>query len=121
FGHRVYKSYDPRAKILSKAVESMLTFHGQNDSLIEIAKEIEQIALEDEYFVEKQLYPNVDFYSGLLLRIVGIPSNMYPVMFAIARMPGWIAHWREGAIDPDNKIYRPRQIYTGEKERKIKQ
>jgi citrate synthase len=113
FGHRVYKNYDPRAKILGRAVERVLANLGRKDPLLDIAKRLEQSALSDQYFIDRKLYPNVDFYSGLLLRAIGIPLEMFTVMFAIGRVPGWIANWREVAIQPKQKIYRPRQIYTG--------
>ena len=113
FGHRVYKSFDPRAKILKKAAHKLL--HDQDmtgDPLIEIAQELEAAALSDEFFIERKLYPNVDFYSGIILRTLGIPVNMFPVMFAIGRMPGWIAHWYEESRS-GQKIHRPRQVYMG--------
>jgi citrate synthase len=113
FGHRVYKSYDPRAKILKKACDVMLEKLGIRDPLLEIAKKLEEAALKDPYFVERNLYPNVDFYSGIIMRAIGIPVNMFPVMFAIGRMPGWIAHWREGFLNPISRIHRPRQLYMG--------
>ena len=113
FGHRVYKNYDPRAKILGKTVEQVLTQIGVDDPLLNIARRLEQSALEDDYFVSRKLYPNVDFYSGILLRAIGIPPEMFTVMFAIGRMPGWIANWKEIAENPKGRIHRPRQIYTG--------
>jgi citrate synthase len=113
FGHRVYKNYDPRAKILKVACDKLLDKLGIHDPLLDIAMELEQAALKDNYFIERNLYPNVDFYSGIILRAIGIPMNMFPVMFAIGRMPGWIAHWREGHLNPDSRIHRPRQIYVG--------
>tara|TARA_B100000401_G_scaffold319847_1_gene221284 strand:- start:296 stop:1549 length:1254 start_codon:yes stop_codon:yes gene_type:complete len=113
FGHRVYKNYDPRAKVLKKAATSVLDQLKINDPLLEIARELEEIALSDEYFVERKLYPNVDFYSGIIYRAMGIPTNMFTVMFALGRLPGWLAHWREMILDPKSKINRPRQIYTG--------
>ena len=113
FGHRVYKNYDPRAKILGKTVEKVLTEIGVNDPLLDIARKLEQSALEDEYFVSRKLYPNVDFYSGILLRAIGIPPEMFTVMFAIGRMPGWIANWKEIAENTKSRIHRPRQVYTG--------
>ena len=112
FGHRVYKNYDPRAKILGVAAEKLLGSLGHSDPLLDIARRLEQAALEDEYFVQRKLYPNVDFYSGLILKAVGIPVDMFTVMFAIGRMPGWIANWREIATG-SKRIHRPRQIYTG--------
>jgi citrate synthase len=114
FGHRVYKSYDPRAKILKEMTDLILSKRGVNDPLLDLAKEMEETALSDSYFVERNLYPNVDFYSGLLYKAMGIPVNMFTVMFAIGRLPGWIAHWKEMMDDPQTKIGRPRQIYTGE-------
>ena len=116
FGHRVYKNFDPRAKILGKLAGPVLDQLGVDDPLLDIARELEQAALADEYFVERKLYPNVDFYSGIILRALGIPIDMFTVMFAIGRMPGWIAHWRE-MTQEGARIYRPRQIYTGENER----
>ena len=113
FGHRIYKSFDPRAKILRKAAHNMLESTGYDDPLLDIALELAETALNDEYFTERKLYPNVDFYSGIILRALGIPVNMFPVMFAIGRMPGWIAHWNEANTDGITKIHRPRQIYTG--------
>ncbi|MFM8886945.1 MAG: citrate/2-methylcitrate synthase, partial [Chthoniobacterales bacterium] len=117
FGHRVYKNYDPRARILGEAAKRVLTSMGINDPLLGIAMHLEEVALKDEYFVSRKLYPNVDFYSGIILRAIGIPVDMFPVMFAIGRMPGWIANWREVATNPKMKIHRPRQVYTGAKER----
>ena len=114
FGHRVYKSFDPRSKILKGAADAMLKQHHANDPLLDIALELEQVALNDEYFIERKLYPNVDFYSGMILRAMGIPQEMFTVMFAMGRMPGWIANWREIHDDPKSRIYRPRQIYVGE-------
>ncbi|MFT3831285.1 MAG: citrate synthase [Opitutaceae bacterium] len=113
FGHRVYKNYDPRAKIIGRACDSVLTKLGRKDPLLDIARHLEQAALKDPYFVERKLYPNVDFYSGIIMRAIGIPLNMFTVMFAIGRMPGWIANWREVASTSKARIYRPRQIYTG--------
>ena len=113
FGHRVYKNFDPRAKILAEMAEKLLSYLGQDDPLLGIARKLEEIALEDPYFVERKLYPNVDFYSGVILRAIGIPTNMFTVMFAIGRLPGWIAHWWEQQQTPGTKIARPRQIYTG--------
>ena len=113
FGHRVYKNFDPRSRILKKAVDDVLAQQEKTDPLLDIARELESAALEDEYFIERRLYPNVDFYSGILLRAIGIPLEMFTVMFAIGRMPGWIANWKEINDDPKGRIYRPRQIYTG--------
>ena len=117
FGHRVYKNYDPRAKILGKSAEGILVSIGMNDPLLDIARRLEQAALEDEYFVSRKLYPNVDFYSGIILKAIGIPVEMFTVMFAIGRMPGWIANWKEIAENPKSRIHRPRQIYSGETQR----
>ena len=117
FGHRVYKNYDPRAAIIKKAADDILEKLGQNDPLLEIAKGLEEIALADDYFVERRLYPNVDFYTGLIYKAMGFESKMFTVLFAIGRLPGWIAQWREMMTDPETKIGRPRQIYTGEAER----
>ena len=116
FGHRVYKNYDPRAKIIKKATEDVFEVTGKNP-LLEIATELEKIALEDEYFVKRKLYPNVDFYSGLIYEAMGLPVAMFPVMFAIGRTSGWIAQWLEMVQDTEQKIARPRQIYTGGRER----
>jgi citrate synthase len=117
FGHRVYKNYDPRARILGEAAKRVLISMGIQDPLLEIAQHLEQAALSDDYFISRKLYPNVDFYSGIILRAIGIPVDMFPVMFAIGRMPGWIANWREVASNPKMKIHRPRQVYTGPTER----
>ncbi|HVR42416.1 MAG TPA: citrate synthase [Thermoanaerobaculia bacterium] len=117
FGHRVYKNFDPRARILKKAADEVLGQLGQHDPLLDIAKELERVALEDPYFVERKLYPNVDFYSGIIYRAMGIPTEMFTVMFALGRLPGWIAHWKEMVEDPTMRISRPRQIYVGETER----
>jgi citrate synthase len=116
FGHRVYKNYDPRARIIKKAAEDVFEVTGRNP-LLDIALELEQIALEDEYFIDRKLYPNVDFYSGLIYEALGLPVAMFPVMFAIGRTSGWIAQWREMVEDDEQKISRPRQIYTGERNR----
>ncbi len=113
FGHRVYKSFDPRAKILKEQVDNVLHTLRIEDPLLDIAKELEEMARSEDYFIERNLYPNVDFYSGILLRVIGIPVDMFTVLFAIGRMPGWIAHWREMHLQ-DLRISRPRQIYTGE-------
>jgi len=115
FGHRVYKNYDPRAKILKKMCDEVLATLGVKDPLLEFAKGMEEIALRDDYFISKKLYPNVDFYSGIIYRAMGIPTNMFTVMFALGRLPGWIAHWKEMVDDKDTKIGRPRQIYVGQK------
>ena len=114
FGHRVYKHYDPRAKIIKESFYSALASLGiKNDPLLDIAMRLEAAALKDDYFLARKLYPNVDFYSGLIMRAIGIPENMFTVMFAIGRMPGWIANWKEVASNPKGRIYRPRQIYVG--------
>ena len=117
FGHRVYKNYDPRAKIPKKMADEVLVHLGVKDPLLDLAKELEAIALRDEYFISKKLYPNVDFYSGILYRAMGIQTDMFTVMFAIGRLPGWLAHWKEMVDDKGTKIGRPRQIYTGEASR----
>jgi citrate synthase len=117
FGHRVYKNFDPRATLLKASADRMLEQLGVDDPLLDIAKNLEAVALEDEYFLERKLYPNVDFYSGIIYRAMGIPTNMFTVMFALGRLPGWIAHWREMRDDPKGRINRPRQIYTGPTER----
>ena len=117
FGHRVYKNFDPRMKIIKKACDGVLEKLGVNSKMLEIAKELEEIALKDDYFIERKLYPNVDFYSGVIYNAIGTPENMFTAMFAIGRLPGWIAQWAEMHRDPDFKIGRPRQIYTGEKQR----
>ncbi len=113
FGHRVYKNFDPRAVIIKKQCDKVLGQLHKSDPLLDIAKKLEEIALHDDYFISRKLYPNVDFYSGILLRTIGIPTNMFTVMFAIGRLPGWIAQWYEGGADQDTRINRPRQIYTG--------
>ena len=113
FGHRVYKNFDPRARYIKQSCDTILTKLGIHDPLLEMAKKLEEVALKDEYFLERKLYPNVDFYSGIILRAVGIPLNMFTVMFAIGRMPGWIANWREVHLSQQARIYRPRQIYMG--------
>ncbi len=113
FGHRVYKNYDPRARLLGKAAEKVLKQLGHQDKLLDIARQLEETARTDSYFIERKLYPNVDFYSGILLNAIGIPTEMFTVMFAIGRMAGWIANWKEVAENPGSRIYRPRQIYQG--------
>jgi citrate synthase len=117
FGHRVYKNFDPRMKIIKKACFDVLGKRGVHSKLLEIAVELEEIALKDEYFIERKLYPNVDFYSGVIYNAIGTPQNMFTALFAIGRLPGWIAQWAELHRDPDFKIGRPRQIYVGETER----
>ena len=118
FGHRVYKNFDPRARIIKKACDDVLKKMGVHDPLLEIAKKLEEAALEDEYFVERKLYPNVDFYSGIIYRAMGIPTDMFTVMFALGRMPGWIAQWKEMIENPGTRIGRPRQVYNGATERR---
>lgn len=113
FGHRVYKNYDPRAKIMQKTCHEVLEQLGINDPLLEVAMELEEIALKDSYFIDKKLYPNVDFYSGIIFKAIGIPASMFTVIFAVARTVGWVAQWNEMISDPEQKIGRPRQLYTG--------
>jgi citrate synthase len=113
FGHRVYKNFDPRATLLKATCDRLFSQLGINDPLLELAKKIEEHALKDEYFVKRKLYPNVDFYSGIIYRAMGIPTEMFTVMFLLGRLPGWIAHWMEQRQSPDDRIHRPRQIYTG--------
>jgi citrate synthase len=120
FGHRVYKNYDPRARVIKDMTEKVLNKLNINDPLLDIAKELEAVALSDEYFIKRGLYPNVDFYSGIIYRALGFPTNMFTVMFALGRLPGWIAHWREMRLNPKNRINRPRQIYIGHKKRDCK-
>ena len=117
FGHRVYKNYDPRARLLKGMANDLLDHLGVQDPLLDIARNLEEIALADDYFVERRLYPNVDFYSGVVYTALGIPTNMFTVMFALGRLPGWIAQWREMMRDPKKRIGRPRQIYTGDVEK----
>jgi citrate synthase len=117
FGHRVYKNFDPRAQIIKSAADDVFEVVGKRNPLLDIALELEKIALEDEYFVERKLYPNVDFYSGLIYEALGLPVEMFPVMFAIGRTSGWIANWLEQVQDPEQRIARPRQIYTGQRDR----
>jgi citrate synthase len=113
FGHRVYKNYDPRAKVMAKVAKNVLDTMGIDDPIFDVARELEQIALNDPYFIEKKLYPNVDFYSGVVMSAIGFPTSMFTVLFAISRAVGWIAQWTEMMEDPDQKIGRPRQLYTG--------
>ena len=113
FGHRVYKNYDPRASVIKQSAEKVLDALKLDDPLLDIARNLEEIALNDDYFINRKLYPNVDFYSGIIYRAMGIPTNMFTVMFALGRLPGWLAHWREMISDPKSRINRPRQIYTG--------
>ncbi len=117
FGHRVYKNFDPRAKIIKQACDSVLENLGVHDPLLDIAKQLEEVALRDEYFVERKLYPNVDFNSGIIMKAIGIPVDMFPVIFAMGRLPGWMANWREVWMNPNGRIYRPRQVYQGPNER----
>ena len=119
FGHRVYKNYDPRAKIVKQSADDVLNALGVNDPLLDVAKELEQIALEDDYFIERKLYPNVDFYTGVIYKAMGFSPRMFTVLFAIGRLPGWIAHWCEVQQDKNTKIGRPQQLYIGQKERNI--
>jgi citrate synthase len=113
FGHRVYKNYDPRAKIIKEVCHRLLKKHGQKDPLFDLAQELEEVALTDPYFIERKLYPNVDFYSGIIYRIMNIPKNMFTVLFALGRLPGWIAHWREMHMSPTKAIHRPMDLYVG--------
>ena len=113
FGHRVYKNFDPRAKIIKKAADNVLEKLGINDPILNLAKELEEIALKDQYFIDKKLYPNVDFYSGIIYRALGFPPEMFTVMFAFGRLPGWISQWKE-MRENNEPLGRPRQIYTGE-------
>ncbi len=117
FGHRVYKNYDPRAAIVKQTADSVLDKLGGNSQLLDLARQLEEIALSDDYFVQRKLYPNVDFYTGLIYRAMGFPTRMFTVLFALGRLPGWIAQWREMIADPSTKIGRPRQLYTGPTER----
>ena len=117
FGHRVYKSYDPRGAVVKGLADEVLVALGGNAELFDMAKRLEEIALSDEYFIERKLYPNVDFYTGLIYKALGFPTAMFTPLFALGRMPGWIAHWREMIGDPQTKIGRPRQVYIGEVER----
>jgi citrate synthase len=118
FGHRIYKNYDPRARIIKQVADDVFKATGLNP-LLEIAVELERIALEDDYFVGRRLYPNVDFYSGIIYEAMGFPVEMFPVLFAIGRMPGWLAQWEEGLNDPEQRIARPRQLYVGQAERHV--
>jgi len=120
FGHRVYKNYDPRAAVLRKSCHEVLKELGQQDEpLLKIAMELEKIALNDQYFIERKLYPNVDFYSGIIYRAMGIPTALFTVLFAVARTAGWVAQWKEMIEDPNMKIGRPRQLFIGESPRKL--
>ena len=118
FGHRVYKNFDPRARLMRESCHEVLNELGvENEPLLELAMELERIALEDEYFVQRRLYPNVDFYSGIIFKAIGIPVSMFTVLFAVARTVGWVAQWNEMVEDPNQKIGRPRQLYTGYEQR----
>ncbi|MBN1586751.1 MAG: citrate synthase [Candidatus Omnitrophica bacterium] len=117
FGHRIYKNYDPRAKVIKSLADKVLAKRGINDPLLDLAKQVEEAALSDDYFIERKLYPNVDFYTGIIYRAIGIPTDMFTVMFAIGRVPGWVAQWKEMRESPNTRIGRPRQIYTGHAER----
>nr|WP_205245066.1 citrate synthase [Diaminobutyricibacter tongyongensis] len=117
FGHRVYKNFDPRARLVKESADEVLTALGIHDPLLDIAKELEEVALADDYFIERRLYPNVDFYTGVIYKAMGFPTRMFTVLFAIGRLPGWIAHWREMIADPATKIGRPQQLYVGSPER----
>nr|MBA3368466.1 citrate (Si)-synthase [Geodermatophilaceae bacterium] len=117
FGHRVYKNYDPRAAIVKKTADEILDRLDSGNELLDLARQLEEVALSDDYFIERKLYPNVDFYTGLIYRAMGFPTRMFTVLFAIGRLPGWIAQWREMIADPATKIGRPRQLYTGPGER----
>src|SRR6185312_4659719 len=117
FGHRVYKNFDPRAKLVKQSADEVLKALGVQDDLLDIAKELEAVALADDYFIERKLYPNVDFYTGVIYKAMGFPARMFTVLFAIGRLPGWIAHWREMNEDPSTRIGRPQQLYVGSPER----
>jgi citrate synthase len=117
FGHRVYKNYDPRARLVKESADEVLDSLGVSDPLLDLAKELETIALADDYFKERRLYPNVDFYTGVIYKAMGFPTRMFTVLFAIGRLPGWLAHWREMQSDPQTKIGRPQQLYTGAPQR----
>ena len=119
FGHRIYKNHDPRAKIIKEVCHKLLEKYGVRDPVFELAQELEEVAMNDPYFVERKLYANVDFYSGIIYRVMGIPENMYTVLFALGRLPGWIAHWREMHLASNMRIHRPRQLYTGHREREF--
>ncbi|MEE8450827.1 MAG: citrate/2-methylcitrate synthase, partial [Thermoguttaceae bacterium] len=120
FGHRVYKNFDPRAQIIKEVCHKLLDKQQRKDPLFELAQELEAVALSDPYFIERKLYPNVDFYSGIIYSLMGIPKQMFTVLFALGRLPGWIAHWREMHMAPGGmRIHRPRQLYTGSAERKF--
>ncbi|HBO45760.1 MAG TPA: citrate (Si)-synthase, partial [Planctomycetaceae bacterium] len=114
-----YKNYDPRATLIKEVAHRLVEKYAAHDPMLELAYELEEIAVSDPYFVERKLYPNVDFYSGIIYRIMGIPKNMFTVLFALGRLPGWIAHWREMHLSPNKRIHRPRQLYTGHSEREF--
>ena len=118
FGHRVYKNYDPRAAVIKDQAAQVLDNLNIDDPLLDIARNLEEIALKDDYFIQRKLFPNVDFYSGIIYRAMGVPTNMFTVMFALGRLPGWLAHWREMILE-NQKINRPRQIYIGENKREV--
>jgi citrate synthase len=117
FGHRIYKNFDPRAQIVKQHADAILRTSQGSDELLDLALALEDAALNDDYFSERKLYPNVDFYTGLIYQAMGFPANMFTVLFTIGRLPGWIAHWREQSLDPATRIGRPRQVYTGVVER----
>jgi citrate synthase len=117
FGHRIYKNFDPRAQIIKQAAGDVLAKLGIDDPLLEIAQELEATALSDDFFIERKLYPNVDFYSGIIYRALGFPTDMFTVLFALGRLPGWMAQWKELKEDPKTRIYRPQQVYTGARKR----
>ncbi|MGH8947271.1 MAG: citrate/2-methylcitrate synthase, partial [Acidimicrobiia bacterium] len=118
FGHRVYKNFDPRARIIKRAADEVLDALGiDDDPLLDVAMQLEEVALSDDYFVERKLYPNVDFYSGIIYRAIGFPTDMFTVLFALGRLPGWISQWRELLADPTTRIFRPTQIYIGPERR----
>lgn len=119
FGHRVYKNFDPRAKIIKTAAEEVLGALGIDDPILDLARQLEDVALSDDYFIERKLYPNVDFYSGIIYRAIGFPTDMFTVLFALGRLPGWLSQWRELESDPSSRIFRPRQVYTGPAQRDL--
>ena len=117
FGHRVYKNFDPRANIIKAVADDVLEQLGVDDPMLDVAKQLEAVALEDDYFVSRKLYPNVDFYSGIIYRAMGFPADMFTVLFALGRLPGWVAQFREMSLDPAGRIFRPRQVYVGAAQR----
>jgi citrate synthase len=117
FGHRIFKNYDPRAKIMQRTAHEVFSQIGVSDPLLDVAHELERVALSDEYFIKRRLFPNVDFYSGLILRTMGFPTSMFPALFAVARTVGWLAQWKEMIEDPNYKMGHPSQLYTGEAQR----